>query len=111
MSERDINRWSDTITPRDTSKPWTMGSGGSFDMQHVEPIPDKMLTELAQWMRMGYTPWNGRSMPLSDGDREFMYLLYYSASGLVARMRLAEKQTAEAMAEVARLRVLIEGKS
>lgn len=91
MAEKNINRWQTTIKPRDDSKPWTMGAGGSFDMQHVEPIPDKMLVELSRWLSMGYTPWNGRSMPLSDGDREFMYLLYFSAEGLIARMRQAEK--------------------
>jgi hypothetical protein len=90
VSEQDINRWQSTIKPGD-DKPWTMGPGGSFDTQKVEPIPDEMLEELAHWLRMGYTPWNGRSMPLTSSDREFMYLLYYSAEGLISRMRAAER--------------------
>jgi hypothetical protein len=92
MSEKDINRWQDTITPRDLSKPWVMGPGGSFDMQDVQPIPDAMLAELAQLYNSHGCPWNCRSLPLSPSDREYMYLLYYSMQGLVARMRLAEKR-------------------
>ena len=94
MSERDINRWQDTITPRDTSKPWTLGPGGSFDMMNVQPIPDSMLAELAKLYNSHGCPWNCRSLPLSPSDREYMYLLYYSMQGLVARMRLAEKDAA-----------------
>jgi hypothetical protein len=95
MSEKDINRWQDTITPRDLSKPWTIGSGGSWDMQKVEPIPDSMLTELAQRYHTAGTPWNCRSLPLSAADREYMYLLYYSMQGLVSRMLRAERRVAE----------------
>lgn len=94
MSEKDINRWQETITPRDLSKPWTIGSGGSWDMQKVEPIPDSMLAELAKLYNSHGCPWNCRSLPLSPSDREYMYLLYYSMQGLVARMRLAEKKAA-----------------
>ena len=96
MTEKDINRWQETIVPRDLTKPWVMGPGGSFDMQKVKPIPDSMLTELAQRYNSHGCPWNCRSMPLSPGDREYMYLLYYSMQGLVARMRIAEKQAAVA---------------
>lgn len=95
MSENDINRWQATITPRDLSKPWVMGPGGSFDMQDVQPIPDSMLIELAQLYNSHGCPWNCRSLPLSPSDREYMYLLYYSMQGLVARMRLAEKAAAD----------------
>ena len=94
MSEKDINRWQDTITPRDTSKPWKLGSGGSWDMANIQPIPDAMLAELAQRYHYAGTPWNCRSMPLSASDREYMYLLYYSMQGLVARMVQAEKRAA-----------------
>lgn len=94
MAEKDINRWQETITPRDRSKPWVMGPGGSFDMQDVKPIPDSMLAELAQLYNSHGCPWNCRSLPLSASDREYMYLLYYSMQGLVARMRLAEKRAA-----------------
>ena len=94
MSEKDINRWQDTITPRDLSKPWNMGPGGSWDMMSVQPIPDAMLAELAQLYNSHGCPWNCRSLPLSPSDREYMYLLYYSMQGLVARMRLAEKEAA-----------------
>jgi len=96
MSERDINRWHDAVTPFDKApKPWTIGSGGSWDMLPVQPIPDAMLAELAQRYHYAGTPWNCRSMPLSDGDREYMYLLYSSMQGLVARMRAEEKKVAE----------------
>jgi len=95
VSEKDINRWHATITPRDKApQPWTLGSGGSWDMLQVQPIPDAMLAELAQRYHYAGTPWNCRSMPLSDGDREYMYLLYSCMQGLVARMRLAEKAAA-----------------
>ncbi len=96
MSEKDIERWSATINPRDKApQPWTFGSGGSWDMLEVQPIPDEMLAELAQRYHRGGTPWNCRSMPLSDSDREYMYLLYSSMQGLVARMRQAERRLAE----------------
>jgi hypothetical protein len=112
MSEKDINRWLNTITPRDKApQPWTLGSGGSWDMQEVQPIPDAMLAELAERYYYAGTPWNCRSMPLSDSDREYMYLLYTSMQGLVARMRLAEKRAAEADAlqvENQTLRVLLQ---
>ena len=96
MTEKDINRWQQTILPHDPKKPWVMGPGGSFDMQEVHPIPDSMLSELAQMYNSHGCPWNSRSMPLSPGDREYMYLLHYSMQGLVARMRIAEKQAAAA---------------
>jgi hypothetical protein len=96
MSEKDINRWHDTITPREKApQPWTIGSGGSWDMLEVQPIPDAMLAELAQLYNSHGCPWNCRSMPLSASDREYMFLLYYSMQGLVARMRLAEKAAAD----------------
>lgn len=94
MAEKDINRWQDAIIKRDTTKPWVMGPGGSFDMQEIQPIPDDMLAELAQRYNSHGCPWNCRSMPLSSSDREYMYLLYYSMQGLVARMRAAEKRAA-----------------
>lgn len=92
MSEKDINRWHKAIIPEhDHAKgPWTLGSGGSWDMTQIKPIPDDMLAELAERYQYAGTPWNCRSMPLSPSDREYMYLLYYSMQGLVARMRLAE---------------------
>lgn len=100
MSEKDINRWLATITPSDKApRPWTLGSGGSWDMLEVQPIPDDMLAELAQRYHYAGTPWNCRSMPLSASDREYMYLLYTSMQGLVARMRQAEKAAAEATAK------------
>lgn len=68
-----------------------MGPGGSFDMQEVQPIPDGMLAELQQAFFYSGTPWNCHSLPLTPSDREYMYLLYYSMQGLIARMRLAEK--------------------
>lgn len=93
MSECDINRWQDTITPRDKAPlPWTIGSGGSWDMTEVQPIPDAMLAELAQRYQYAGTPWNCRSRPLRDSDREYMYLLYYSMQGLVARTRQADRR-------------------
>lgn len=96
MSERDIKRWQDTIAPRDKApQPWTIGSGGSWDMMEVQPIPDAMLAELAQRYQYAGTPWNCRSMPLSEADREYMYMLYYGMQGLVARLRLAEKRITE----------------
>ena len=96
MSERDIKRWQDTITPRDKApQPWTIGSGGSWDMMEVQPVPDAMLAELAQRYQYAGTPWNCRSMPLSEADREYMYMLYYGMQGLVARLRLAEKRITE----------------
>ncbi len=96
MSEKDITRWHDTITPRDKApQPWSMGSGGSWDMLEVQPIPDAMLAELAQRYHYAGTPWNCRSMPLSASDREYMYLLYSCMQGLVARMRQAERKAAD----------------
>lgn len=103
MSEKDITRWNNTITPRDKApQPWTIGRGGSWDMLEVQPIPDAMMAELAQRYHHAGTPWNCRSMPLSDDDREYMYLLYSAMQGLIARMRLAEKKAAAAEAECAR---------
>jgi hypothetical protein len=92
-TEKDINRWQAAIQERPEG-PWIMGNGGSFDRTEIKPISDEMLAELAHWLHMGYTPWNGRSMPLSPRDRQFMYLLYFSVQGLVARMRAAEKAAA-----------------
>ncbi|SKC78519.1 hypothetical protein SAMN05445504_2414 [Burkholderia sp. CF099] len=96
MSEEDINRWANTVTPRDKApQPWTIKSGGSWDMLDVQPIPDAMLAELAQvYHRIG-TPWNCRSLPLMPNDREYMFLLYYSMQGLVARMRRSDALVAE----------------
>ncbi len=107
MSEKDINRWQDTITPRDTSKPWTIGSGGSWDMMNVQPIPDSMLAELAKLYHSHGCPWNCRSLPLSPSDREYMYLLYFSMQGLVARMRLAEKKAAEVQASASAAKAVL----
>jgi hypothetical protein len=89
-TEKDINRWQAEIQERPEG-PWVLGNGGSFDRTTIKPISDEMLAELAHWLHMGYTPWNGRSMPLSSRDRQFMYLLYFSVQGLVSRMRAAEK--------------------
>jgi hypothetical protein len=96
MSEKDIKRWQDTIAPHDKAPhPWTVKSGGSWDMLDVQPIPDAMLAELAQvYQRIG-TPWNCRSLPLSPADREYMYLLYFSMQGLVARMRRSDEVAAD----------------
>lgn len=92
MSEKDIVRWHKTITPQDKApQPWTIGSGGSWDMLEVQPIPDEMLAELAKLYSHSGTPWNCRSLPLSPSDREYMFLLYFSMQGLVARMRQAEQ--------------------
>lgn len=93
VSEKDIERWQALIQERPAG-PWEMSGphGSSYDRTVNRPISDDLLAELAQWLRMGYTPWNGRSMPLSPGDRQFMYLLYFSVQGLIARMRAAEKQ-------------------
>lgn len=95
MRDKKINAWHDTITPRDKTAPWTLGSGGSWDMGKVQPIPDEMLAELAQRYYSAGAPWNCRSMPLSPADREYMFLLYYSMQGLVARMRQAEMELEE----------------
>lgn len=97
LSERDIERWQKLICEKPEG-PWVMGNGGSFDRTKIKPISDEMLLELALWLRQGYTPWNGRSMPLSAGDRQFMYMLYFSVQGLISRMRAAEKALAEAQA-------------
>lgn len=83
---------------------WTLGSGGSWDMLKMQPISDEALADLAQRYHYAGTPWNCRSMPLSDRDREYMYLLYSSMSGLVARMRRAELQAAELERKNERLR-------
>lgn len=92
MSEKDINRWHDTIAPREKApQPWTIKSGGSWDMLDIQPIPDAMLAELMQvYHRIG-TPWNCRSLPLSPTDREHMFLLHYSMQGLVSRMRRSDE--------------------
>lgn len=92
-TEKDIDRWQ-RLTYVRPDGPWELGNGGSFDRQEVRPISDEMMAELAAWLHLGYTPWNGRSMPLSTGDRQFMYMLYFSAQGLVTRMRAAERQAA-----------------
>lgn len=91
INDRDIERWSAMILQRPEG-PWELGNGGSFDRQGVRPISDEMLEELALWLRMGYTPWNSRSMPLMPADRQLMYLLYYSVQGLVSRVRTAERE-------------------
>lgn len=93
VREKDIDRWQSLIQTKPAG-PWEMGCGGSFDRTTINPISDDMLAELSQWLRMGYTPWNGRSMPLSPGDRQFMYMLYFSVQGLIARVRVAEKAAA-----------------
>lgn len=94
-NDKKINTWHDTVTPRNKApQPWTVKSGGSWDMLDVQPIPDDMLAELAQRYHSAGAPWNCRSMPLSDADREYMFLLYYSMQGLVARMRQAEARVA-----------------
>ena len=72
-------------------------------MMEVQPIPDAMLAELAQRYQYAGTPWNCRRMPLSESDREYMYMLYYGMQGLVARLRLAEKERDFAKTEIARL--------
>lgn len=100
VSESDIERWRKLICERPEG-PWVMGNGGSFDRTKIKPISDEMLLELALWLRLGYTPWNSRSMPLSAGDRQFMYLLYYSVQGLISRMRAAEKAAAKAQDQAA----------
>lgn len=86
-----INRWQDHILDMPKG-PWDIGNGGSFDRTRINPISDEMLEELALWLRLGYTPWNGTSVPLSDQDRQFMYLLYYSVQGLISRVRTAERE-------------------
>lgn len=101
VSEKDIERWQALIQEKPEG-PWEMDGprGSSYDRIVNRPISDDMLAELAQWLRIGYTPWNGRSMPLSPGDRQFMCLLYFSVQGLIARMRLAEKDAADLRAGV-----------
>lgn len=111
MSEKNIRRWGETITPRDTSAPWVMGPGGSFDMLEVQPIPDEMLAELTQAFAYSGTPWNCRSLPLSPSDREYMYLLYYSMQGLIARMRAAEKELSAAQSDRLTLAMRLYGES
>lgn len=96
MSEKDIKRWHEAVTPSSKAPhPWTVKSGGSWDMLDVQPISDEMLAELAQRYYGAGAPWNCRSMPLSPSDREYMYLLYYSMQGLVSRMRKAEAINAD----------------
>lgn len=72
-------------------------------MLDVQPIPDEMLAELAQMYHYSGSPWNCKSMPLSDRDREYMYLLYYSMQGFVARLRQAERQSDDLAGLVKRL--------
>lgn len=96
MSEKDINRWNATVQPESRRPyPWTLHNGGSWDMFDVAPIPDPMLSELAQRYRTGGTPWNCRSFPVTPGDREWMYLLYSSMEGLVSRMRYGERMVGD----------------
>lgn len=111
MSDKNVMRWSTTINPVDRSntKPWVMGPGGSWDMADLQPIPDSMLAELAQCYYDAGTPWNCRSMSLSDSDREYMYLLYFSMQGLVVRMQQAEKRAAELKADNERLHQRLRG--
>lgn len=107
MSEKDINRWQALIAKRPEGPLEMSGPhGSSYDRTVNAPISDDMLAELAEWLKMGYTPWNGRSMPLSPGDRQFMYLLYYSVQGLIARVRPAEK--AAQVDDVAKLQIGVE---
>lgn len=84
-----ISRWQDQTLDM-PSGPWIVDNGGSFDRTRIKPISDEMLEELALWLRLGYTPWNGQTLPLSDSDRQFMYLLYYSVQGLISRVRTVE---------------------
>lgn len=93
-SEEDIHRWAALILKKKDG-PWTVGNGGSFDRIGIAPISDAMLEELAHWLRIGYTPWNGMNTPLRPADRQYMYLLYYSVQGLVARIRHAERASSE----------------
>lgn len=96
MSEEKIEKWQKAVMPeRDTSKPWTIGNGGSLDRTEPTPIPDDMMAELAVLYHSMGCPWNCKSMPLSDQDREYMYLLYYSMQGMVARIRAADRRIAE----------------
>lgn len=96
MSEENIEKWQKAVIPeRNTLKPWTMGNGGSWDLTEPMPISDEMLAELAVLYRSMGCPWNCQTMPLSDKDREYMYLLYYSMQGMVARIRAADRRIAE----------------
>lgn len=99
-TEKDIERWHALIA-ESPEGPWVMGNGGSFDRQVVKPISDELMSELGQWLRMGYTPWNGRSV--SPTDRQFMYLLYYSVQGLVSRVRSAERDLHSAQPATAKV--------
>lgn len=109
MSENDINRWQEAITPRHAApQPWTLGNGGSWDMTQVQPISDEMLAELAERYRYMGTPWNCRSMPLSPEDREYMYLLYFCMQGLVARVRRAEAECQRPLVPVGVMKILAE---
>jgi len=96
MSEKDIKRWRETVQP-DSIMPekWVLGPVNSFNTLEIQPISDEMLAELTQAFAYSGTPWNCHSLPLSPSDREYMYLLYYSMQGLIARMRLAEKACEE----------------
>jgi hypothetical protein len=94
-ADKNINRWHEAITPRNKAPlPWTIKSGGSWDMLEVQPISDEMLSELARRYYSAGAPWNCRSMPLSDSDREYMFMLYYAFQGMVARLRVAEAELA-----------------
>lgn len=99
-TEKDIERWHALIA-ESPNGPWVLGNGGSFDRQGVKPISDDLMSELGQWLRMGYTPWNGRSV--SPSDRQFMYLLYYSVQGLVSRVRHAERELHRAQPATAKV--------
>ena len=102
MSEKDINRWYDAMRANHEGE-WRMDSGEFWRTMDIPPISDSMLAELAQHYSYSGTPWNCHSMFLSDGDREYMYLLYFSMQGLVARMRQAEAQTSVKAEEIRRL--------
>jgi hypothetical protein len=94
-ADKNINRWHEVITPRNKAPlPWTIKSGGSWDMLEVQPISDEMLSELARRYYSAGAPWNCRSTPLSDSDREYMFMLYYAFQGMVARLRVAEAELA-----------------
>lgn len=80
----------DEICPYDHTQLWTVGSGGSWDLKNVLPISDDSMYKLAQLYQYSGSPWNCRATPLSDSDREYMFCLYYSMQGLVARVRKAE---------------------
>lgn len=90
MSEKDINRWHADL--RRNGEPASMGNGlVDFNRWEPAPISDEMLAELTQRFHYAGSPWNCRSVPLSDSDREYMFLLAYSMQGLVARMRRSDE--------------------